>query len=475
MGKFNELYRHQNLMTEAFSAASATKAMKLIKSYLTKKLGKLYKMDVQEFSNKFGEQIGIRYAIGNTAREVRFNWQKSGGSSEIISVDIWDDSKSPKPAIHIDTKDISVVKVLPELVSKIKDPTPGDVSLVAEGLTAKEELISEAKVTVGKKVYSSGKEAITDLHHKGHTPDQIETMTGLSTKVVAHHVRQALKAVGGVPEKVKPSKDEIVAQQQTDKLEYADPKVIYQDLQDLITLVVTGINPSLIITGGAGTGKTFTVKTLLKEAGMTRGNDWKLIKGQTTPKGLYASLFLNKDKLIVFDDTDSIWKDKVAVNILKAALDSDDERLISWQSSNTYDAEFPPYDEMPGLSQYEQQRQYFQEQQKLPNEFLFEGSIIFLSNLHESQLDQAVKNRAYYIDVTLSPDDVVKRVESIIPNFKINDKPVSAKDQWEAFEAFKEITKVNSGYISIRTFIQFLKTKSSGSPRWKELAMKYST
>jgi len=210
---------------------------------------------------------------------------------------------------------------------------------------------------------------------------------------------------------------------------------------------------------------------------LQRGNDWKLIKGQTSPFGLYASLFLNQDKIIVFDDTDAIWKDKVAVNLLKAALDSDDERLISWNSKTTYDPDLPPFDynDYPGMTELEAQRQYFSSDQKLPNEFLFEGKIMFLTNMLSADLDPAVKNRSYVIDINLKPEDIVKRVKSIIPNFEINGKKIPVKDQLEAYEALKELTEVDPRYISIRTFIQFLKTKLSGSPRWKELAMKYTS
>tara|TARA_R110001606_G_scaffold392489_1_gene561464 strand:+ start:10667 stop:12091 length:1425 start_codon:yes stop_codon:yes gene_type:complete len=474
MGKFNELYEKQVLISEAFDSAKMGKAVKLIKAYLTKKIGKMYNTDVQEFSNKFGDQVGIRYALSN-GQEIRFNWQSSGGSSAIASIDIWDSSKNPTPKVHIDTSEISVAKFLPELVSVIKNPSPGDVPVMRESITEKDIIISEAKVKIGKVTYASGKEAIVALTHKGHTPDQIQQMTGLTAKGVLYHMKQALKAVPGAKEKVKVDTDTKKAEKQTSEIQYADPEVIYKDLESLINLVVSGIQPSLVISGGAGTGKTFTVKKLLKEKGYTRGNDWKLVKGQTTPKGLYASLFLNRDKLIVFDDTDSIWKDKLAVNILKAALDSDDERLISWQSNNSYDPSLPPYDILPGQTEYEAQRGYFAEKQMLPNEFIFDGEIIFLTNLQAADLDQAVKNRSYVIDVTLSPEDVIKRVESIIPNFTIKDKPVPKADQLEAFEAFKNITKHNSGYISIRTFIQFLKTKSSGAPNWIDLAIKYST
>lgn len=45
--------------------------------------------------------------------------------------------------------------------------------------------------------------------------------------------------------------------------------------------------------------------------------------------GLYMALFINRDKLIVFDDCDSVFGNIDSVNILKAALDSYDTRMVS--------------------------------------------------------------------------------------------------------------------------------------------------
>lgn len=478
MGKFANVYYNGLVISEAFSASDMQKAVRLIKNYLQKKIGQFYEVDTQEFKNKFGSQVGIRYAIGNTKREIRFNWLKNAKSAEMTSIDVWGDDNNPVPAIHIDTQDISMARVLPELVQLIMSARPGTVSVSNESVYIEgyESLITEAKAVVDGKTFKSQKDAIVYLvKDKGMSINDIVSTYGFAPNAVKYHAKNSLEAVAGVPETVVQDKSVSDAIKKTKSVEYADPAVIYQDLEDLINLVISGVQPSLVISGGAGTGKTFTVKQLLKAAGMTRGNDYKIIKGQTTPFGLYSSLFLNKNNLIIFDDTDSIWKDKVAVNILKAALDSDEERIISWQSKNTYDPDLPPYEEMQGMTEYEMQRQYFADREKLPNEFLFEGKVIFLTNLRQDQLDQAVKNRSYVIDVTLSPEDVIKRVRSIIPNFTLNGKEISAEIQLEAFEAFKDITKVNSGYISVRTYVQFLKTRSSGSPRWKELALKYST
>jgi len=479
MASFLKTYQGPLSINEGFSAGNMTKAVKLIKKHLERKLGKLYEIDTEEFDNTFGSQVGIKYGIGDTAKAIRFNWEKSGKSTDIASVDIWDNSPNSKPALHIPTKDVSIVRVLPELVKAINTMAKGDIAPTNESVEIKDfpvDMIIEAKISVDGQTFKSQKDAVIHLTKLGMTPEQIVDKTGIKLAAVKFHANTALSVMGGVPETVKVSKSDSAITQQIEELDKVSVEVMYQDLEDLVNMVVADVQPSLIVAGPPGTGKTHTVKKILEDKGMQRGNQWKLIKGQTSPFGLYASLFLNRDKLIVFDDTDAIWKDKVAVNLLKAALDSDDERLISWNSGKTYSPDYPPYEIAEfGGNEAEAQIAYFAAEQKLPNEFLFNGRIIFLSNLGRNELDSAVKNRSYVIDINLTPDDVIRRIKSIIPDFKINGKKVSKTDQNEALGALEEMVESNPKYISIRTFIQFLKTKASGSPRWKDLAMRYTS
>jgi len=53
------------------------------------------------------------------------------------------------------------------------------------------------------------------------------------------------------------------------------------------------------------------------------------MKGKSSPFGLYSTLYMNRNKLIVFDDMDSVFKDTDTVNMLKAALDSTGENTVN--------------------------------------------------------------------------------------------------------------------------------------------------
>ena len=115
-------------------------------------------------------------------------------------------------------------------------------------------------------------------------------------------------------------------------------------------------------------------------------NTYVVIKGFTTAKALYRSLYENKNSIIVFDDCDSSLKDKTAISMLKAALDSDN-RVVTYASEVSSD---------------------------LPKSFTFAGSVIFISNLKMSDIPQALVSRASTADVTMTRMEMIERMRQIV-------------------------------------------------------------
>ena len=111
-------------------------------------------------------------------------------------------------------------------------------------------------------------------------------------------------------------------------------------LGDLAKMVIMGVSPSLLVLGEGGLGKSYSIKNALVDCGMEE-HEYVFFKGYSTARGLYNSLYDNNGKVIVFDDCDSVLEDKVAINILKSALDSYDEREITWLSKMNKSEEYP--------------------------------------------------------------------------------------------------------------------------------------
>jgi hypothetical protein len=247
---------------------------------------------------------------------------------------------------------------------------------------------------------------------------------------------------------------------------YADPDVVFTDLTDLVRMVSNNIQPSLLVTGMAGIGKTYTVTQVLERALGPEGQSWVHIKGKLSPLGMYRAFFVNRGKLIVFDDADSVFQNQDTINMLKAALDSYDRRTISWFSPMTVDVSRLGEEEINDLyNKIEEMLETDPANTKIkyPNRFDFTGQVIFISNLPASKVDSAVKSRSLTIDITLKRDDVVKHLHSILPNIG-GDAPLEQK-----MEVLYHLKDHYKGELNIRSFILGIRCKQSGSDNWTRL------
>jgi hypothetical protein len=204
-------------------------------------------------------------------------------------------------------------------------------------------------------------------------------------------------------------------------------------------MVVMGNTPSLIVTGEGGLGKTHTVTETIKELNLD-DNDWVTFKGYSTARGLYNTLFDHNGKLIVFDDCDSVLEDKVALNILKSALDSYETRQITWMAKMTKSDEYP-------------------------NQFNFTGRVIFISNKDRSKIDGAILSRSLTVDLSMSPQEKIERMSFILPRI-LPTVPLDVKvDALNFLDQNKD-----SAQLNLRTLIMVSKIRRQFPDSWQDLA-----
>ncbi len=231
----------------------------------------------------------------------------------------------------------------------------------------------------------------------------------------------------------------------------------FEFLERTVKMVAKGVQASAVITGSGGLGKSFTVRKTLVGAGMkefsytdipaegtvTRHNTFVVVKGFSTAKGLYRTLFENRDSVIVFDDCDSVLKDPVALNLLKGALDSYDVRVISWNAD--------------------------MRDEDLPRSFIFNGRVVFISNMAESKVDQAIRSRSAVIDVSMTLDELVDRMGHMIKDEEFLPQ-YDGKVKKDAL-AFINEYKGKMKEVSLRTLITVCKARACDETGdWKEFA-----
>ena len=210
-------------------------------------------------------------------------------------------------------------------------------------------------------------------------------------------------------------------------------------LDNLTTMVVEDITPSLLVTGEGGLGKTFSVTSTIQDNDLEE-KDYIFINGYSTARGLYNTLYDNNGKLIIFDDCDSVLEDKVAINILKSALDSYETRTISWSARMNKNDVYP-------------------------QSFNFTGRIIFISNKDKSKIDGAILSRSLTVDLSMTPDEKIQRMEYILPNILPEYELKIKKDALKFLSDNKE-----SNNLNLRTLIMVSKIRYSYEETWEDLA-----
>ena len=250
---------------------------------------------------------------------------------------------------------------------------------------------------------------------------------------------------------------------ETDEQIIERTRLRFEILKDMTSAVKTGDVRAMIVTGPPGVGKSFGVEEVLARDDLfdmmgQRKPKYEIVKGAMSAIGLYAKLYKFSDpkNIIVFDDCDSILLDDVALNILKAALDTSKKRTISWNTDS-----------------------HMLDREGIPNRFDFKGSVIFISNIKfenvrsaklRDHLD-ALESRCHYLDLTMDTTrDKMLRIKQIVKDGML-DKYEFSETQTEEVLTYVIENASRLREISLRTVLKvadLVKMKPMGWKRYAE-------
>ena len=241
-----------------------------------------------------------------------------------------------------------------------------------------------------------------------------------------------------------------------------DQTIRFDAINKMVKLSITGENRALIVSGSPGMGKTFDIMRLVKKAEKNKTCQVKLLKGYARATGLYKALYeyRKQGQLIIVDDCDSVFRDEVGLNILKAALDSGDERHISWGSES---------------------RMKLDDDEKVPTSFVYEGSMIFITNVcFDEEIEkngklsnhfEALLSRCHYIETNIKTNrDRLIRLVHIAYDGGMYDNLGISKPAQEQIIQWIEKNVNNLREISLRMAKKIGQLYLADPSSWKNMA-----
>jgi hypothetical protein len=235
-------------------------------------------------------------------------------------------------------------------------------------------------------------------------------------------------------------------------------------LDDMTKAVKAGKVRAMIVSGPPGIGKSFGVEKVLGKhdlmanvAGNEKLKKYEVVKGAMSALGLYSKLYQFSDSknILVFDDCDSVLLDDLSLNILKAALDSGNKRMIHWNTDS-----------------------HMLHREGVPNSFEFKGGAIFITNIKFENVKskklrdhlEALESRCHYLDLTIDTErEKVLRIKQIVEDGMLDKYDLPEEGKAEVLE-FIETNKKKLRELSLRMVLKIADLRVSFPDRWQSIA-----
>jgi hypothetical protein len=310
------------------------------------------------------------------------------------------------------------------------------------------------------KGFQTGKKgSYVTVKNEGHFPVGIDEI-----KIKVNHISD-IEFVDGepVPETISPA----VKVVETDEEAMNRIATRFEILDEMASACIRGDVRAMIVSGPPGVGKSFGVERQLEKFALfdqlaDKRPRFEVAKGAMTALGLYALLYKYSDKknTLVFDDCDSVFGDELALNILKAALDSGKRRRICWNSDSR-----------------------LLRDEGIPNSFNFNGSVIFITNLKFQNVRskklqdhlEALESRCHFLDLTIDSErDKMLRIKQVHRDADVTGGLFAdyrfAGDEGEQVFAFMEQNITRLRELSIRMALKIADLVKMSPTKWQSLA-----
>jgi len=218
---------------------------------------------------------------------------------------------------------------------------------------------------------------------------------------------------------------------------------------------------AMIVSGPAGLGKSYTVEKAL-ESWDPNGTNHRTIKGYVKATALFKLLYAHRARgqVLVFDDADDVFLDETAINLLKAALDSTERRIISYMTEGSLIDD--------------------ETAERLPKSFQFEGTVIFITNYDfDGMIErgnklaphlQALVSRAHYVDLAMkNKRDYIIRIRQVVRMGLLQNIGLTDAAQREVCE-FIESNQDRLRELSLRMALKLGAVRRRNPNNWTKVA-----
>jgi hypothetical protein len=254
---------------------------------------------------------------------------------------------------------------------------------------------------------------------------------GENKNILSQHYKGMLKTLGEQVEYVKAQQEKLdqerirAAEQEVSEynsqVSYSGNKEVeayYSPIYRGVAKLCQGYSNLFFVKGRGGIGKTANLRKALAR----NSADFIELTGEVTEAYLYRLIFENNGKIIYLKDLVKLLQGQGSLNLLKAACESEEKRVLTKSS-------------------------YSREQSDLPDQFLCRSKFIFdYNNLHGSGLEadfEALTSRGDYVELAFC-DEEIQTIMRLI-----------AEEPWQ-----KEVTEyLISGYKESGLFRLNLRTQ----------------